>query len=150
MLSTLVHIKDNNELRNHCAFCFLFFISTANRFFWTNGATGESSHRGKFVVSLLLEFAIRNGQCCSLLSKTTVSFISFTHWTMYDTIPSSLTPQTSPVCHNFSQETVVSYLTLRTSSVFLILTKINLLSSRLFLVASKCLFHTSRRFSCFG
>lgn len=24
MLSTLVHIKDNNELRNHCAFCFIF------------------------------------------------------------------------------------------------------------------------------
>lgn len=24
MLSTLVHIKDKNELENHCAFCFSF------------------------------------------------------------------------------------------------------------------------------
>lgn len=30
MLSTLVHIKDKNELENHCAFC--FFISTKSGF----------------------------------------------------------------------------------------------------------------------
>lgn len=30
MLSTLVHIKDKNELENHCAFC--FFISIKSGF----------------------------------------------------------------------------------------------------------------------
>lgn len=48
MLSTLVHIKDKNELENHCAFC--FFISIKSGF----GSSEYDSLTGQFAMGALV------------------------------------------------------------------------------------------------
>lgn len=61
MLSTLVHIKDKNELENHCAFC--FFISIKSGF----GSTQCDSVTGGFVMGAVVSrrlSATGSAQCC--------------------------------------------------------------------------------------
>lgn len=128
--------------------CLLFFISTWTRFYsigkdslsnWRLFEMGDVATviRGLPVVSHW------NGQCCSLLLRVTAPLQSYSLSIVTHHFSRSLSPLPPPLpithhhCH-ISVRGFWSHLTLRTWSVFLILTKINLLFSRWILCACKC------------
>lgn len=138
MLSTLVHIKDKNELKNHCAFCFSFqlkpgFDSTGN-ILWGSGGVWPP--------------------CCLPLEPSVLLFAVETHcssqYYSLNTVMQNLSCSLPPSSPHHQKSSLPyfrygifgsffgSHLTLRTWSVFLILTKINLLFSCWILSAYDC------------
>lgn len=130
--------------------CLLFFISTWTRFY-SIGKDSLSNWRlfeMRDVATVICGLPVVchwNGQCCSLLLRVTAPLQSYslsivTPFLPLITpppLPSPLQITTHHHCH-ISVRGFWSHLTLRTWSVFLILTKINLLFSRWILRACKC------------
>lgn len=123
--------------------CLLFFISTKTRFYWIEKKFEMGDVAAIKLLSLLLEFAmgmVNAALCCweqLLLS-------SHIHWTLYHTIsPTHYLPlllRHNPFSPYFSQGILTSSPLISPSghSVFLILTKINLLFSCWICSACKC------------
>lgn len=134
--------------------CLLFFISTKTfRFYWIEKTQSDwrifkTGDVATVNVSLLVVGVCHgNGQCCSLLLRVTAPLRSyslnvvtqhFSHSLPPLLPPSSPSTQTIIAIFQSGDFHISSHLALRTWSVFLILTKINLLFSRWILGACKC------------
>ena len=140
MLSTLVHIKDKYELKIIVPFVFSFQLKLGfieQKRFFEQLESIDMGDVGTVVCSLPVVGVCRGGwsmqhPAAPILFTEHCNTISLTHY------PSNITKPSLPYFKSGDFDIISSHLALRTLSVFLILTKINLLFSRWILCACKC------------
>lgn len=147
MLSTLVHIKDKNELKIIVPFVFHFNANWGwlNRSksgnFW-NGRCGYSNMWSPGYWSLPWEWSARLSAVESNCSSPYIFYehcnAPFSHSLNNPHPPPNTTQTIIAIFQSGDFDIISSHLALRTLSVFLILTKINLLFSRWILRAWMC------------
>lgn len=124
--------------------CLLFFISTKTRFYLIEKKFEMGDVAAVKIGLPVVGVCCGNGQCCSLLLRVTAPHQSYslnivTHHFSHSLFTPLQTSQTIfAIFQSGDFDVISSHLALRTFSVFLILTKINLLFSRWILRACKC------------